>query len=147
MLELLMKMDAVILFYHFTGRFQVNAANWIIAVVPMLLAGGLGLAGGLIFSVLTARYRDLMNLLHLLVRLLMFVCPIFFALSMVPEKYQWIININPLTPLFELFRYAFIGDGLFTTWQLLYSAAVMILLLAGGAILFNKKADALLDVV
>lgn len=143
----LLLLIAVILFYHFTGRFHVNAVNWVIAIVPMLLAGGLGLAGGLIFSVLTARYRDLMNLLHLLVRLLMFVCPIFFSLSIVPEKYQWIISLNPLTPLFELFRFAFIGEGLFTTAQLVYSAAVMILLLAGGAILFNKKADALLDVV
>ncbi|HEX2683266.1 MAG TPA: ABC transporter permease [Ferruginibacter sp.] len=143
----LLLLIAVILFYHFSGRFQVNAAYWVLSIVPMVLAGGLGLACGLIFSVLTARYRDLMNLLHIIVRLLMFVCPIFFSLSLVPVKYQWIININPLTPLFELFRYAFIGQGQFTAMQLLYSAGVTLVLLAGGTILFNKKADALLDVV
>jgi lipopolysaccharide transport system permease protein len=143
----LLLLIAVILFYHFSGRFQVQAGHWIFSILPMVLAAGIGLACGLIFSVLTARYRDLMNLLHILVRLLMFVCPIFFSLSIVPEKYQWILNLNPLTPLFELFRFAFIGQGQFTAGQLLYSAGVTVVLLAGGTILFNKKADALLDVV
>jgi lipopolysaccharide transport system permease protein len=143
----LLLLIAVVLFYQLTGTFHADAGNWVLALLPMILAAALGLACGLIFSVLTARYRDLMNLLHLLVRLLMFICPIFFSLSIVPEKYRWIINLNPLTSLFELFRYAFIGEGTFTTWQLVYSTAVMIILFVGGTILFNKKADALLDVV
>jgi lipopolysaccharide transport system permease protein len=138
---------AVILFYHFTGRYTMHAGTWIISVLPILLAGGLGLGCGLIFSVLTARYRDLMNLLHLLIRLLMFVCPIFFSLSMVPGHVKWLIAINPLTSLFELFRYAWLGTGEFTALHIAYSFAVMLLLLAGGIILFNKKADALLDVI
>jgi lipopolysaccharide transport system permease protein len=137
----------VILFYHFTGRYQVDAGTWIIAVVPLVMAAGIGLGCGLIFSVMTARYRDLQNLLHLMVRLLMFVSPIFFALSFVPEKYQWVISLNPLSPLFELFRYAFLGKGVFTAWQLAYSAGALLVLLLGGAVLFTKKADTLVDVV
>jgi lipopolysaccharide transport system permease protein len=136
----------VILFFHFTGRYELQG-NWLISIVPMLMAAGIGLGCGLIFSVLTARYRDLVNLLHLLVRLLMFVCPIFFSLSQVPEKYQWVINLNPLSPLFEMFRYAFLGVGAFNMWQLVYSAGTMLVLLLGGMLLFNKKADALMDVV
>lgn len=143
----LLLLIAVILFYHFTGRFQMQAGGWIISIVPMMIAAGIGLGCGLIFSVLTARYRDLVNVLHLLVRLLMFVCPIFFTLSLVPEKYQWLISLNPLSPLFELFRYAFLGLGTFTVWQLVYSAAAMLVLLVGGMALFNKKADTLMDVV
>jgi lipopolysaccharide transport system permease protein len=143
----LLLLIGVILFYHFTGRFQMHAGYWIISIAPMLIAAGIGLGCGLIFSVLTARYRDLMNLLHLVIRLLMFVCPIFFSLSLVPEKYQWIINLNPLSPLFELFRYAFLGQGIFTMWQLVYSVCAMLVLLMGGIVLFSKKADTLMDVV
>jgi lipopolysaccharide transport system permease protein len=137
----------VILFYHFTGRYATQAGNWIFAVVPLIMAAGIGLGCGLVFSVMTARYRDLQNLLHLVVRLLMFVCPIFFSLSFVPEKYQWIITLNPLAPLFELFRYAFLGQGTFTGWQLAYSACALLVVLIGGAVLFTKKADTLVDVV
>lgn len=137
----------VILFYHFTGKYQASAGNWIFAVFPLIMAAGIGLGCGLIFSVMTARYRDLQNLLHLAVRLLMFVCPIFFSLSLVPEKYQWIISLNPLSPLFELFRYAFLGQGIFSAWQLAYSVCALAVLLLGGAVLFTKKADTLVDVV
>ena len=139
----------VLLIYHFTGKYPLAAGNWILAIFPLVIAGGLGLGCGLIFSVLTAKYRDLMNLLHLGMRLLMFICPIFFSVSIVPENYAWMLHINPLTPLFELFRYGFLGDngGTFTTMQLVYSMGAMIILLAGGTVLFNKKADSLMDVV
>src|SRR5688572_15151245 len=60
----------VLLFYHFTGRFNISAVNWALAIFPMIVAAGMGLGCGLIFSVWTARYRDLINLLHLGMRLL-----------------------------------------------------------------------------
>lgn len=143
----LLLLIAVILFYHFTGRYPAQPGGWILSLIPLLITGGIALGCGLIFSVLTARYRDLMNLLHLAVRLLMFVCPIFFAVSLVSENLRWIVYLNPLTPLFEMFRYAWVGEGTFTAAQVGVSCAVMIVLLAGGIILFNKKADTLLDVV
>lgn len=143
----LLLLIGVILFYHLTGRYTVHPSTWILSVIPLLITGGIALGCGLVFSVLTARYRDLMNLLHLGVRLLMFVCPIFFAVSLVSANLRWIVYLNPLTPLFELFRYAWLGEGSFTLMQIAVSCAAMIVLLTGGIILFNKKADALLDVV
>ena len=139
----------ILLIYHFTGRFHVQAGTWILGVFSMIVAGGIGLGCGLIFSVLTAKYRDLINLLHLGLRLLMFICPIFFSLSIVPANFAWLLQLNPLTPLFEFFRYAFLGSnaGTFTAMQLLYSAGAMIIVLVGGTMLFNKKADTLVDIV
>ncbi|HYF30610.1 MAG TPA: ABC transporter permease [Chitinophagaceae bacterium] len=139
---------AMLLFYHFTGRYPLSG-NWLAALLPVVMAAMMGLGVGLTFSVLTAKYRDLMNLLHLAMRLLMFVCPIFFSVSAVPENLAWITYINPLAPLFEMFRAAFLGSnaGTFTAMQLLFSAAVTIIVLLGGMALFNKKADTLMDVV
>jgi lipopolysaccharide transport system permease protein len=137
----------VLLFYYFSGRIALHADTWMLAIIPLLIAGAIAMGCGLIFSVLIARYKDLMNLLHVLVRLLMFVCPIFFSVALVPERFRWIINLNPLTPLFELFRYALLGEGTFSASQVLYSAVVGVVLLTGGMLLFNKKADSVLDVV
>ena len=78
----------------------------------------------------------------------MFVCPIFFSQAMVPAKIKWIVQLNPLSSLFELFRYAFLGKGYFSfeqifvfigcngtdTWQL-------------SILMFNKTADKLMDVI
>ncbi len=137
----------VIFVYAAKGKVDLHMETWIFAVPAMLIAAIIGLGLGLLFSVLTARYRDLLNLLHLLVRLLMFLCPIFFSLAMVPEKWKPLVIANPLTPAFELFRYAFLGSGTFSWLQLMYSFMVAIILLGGSVLIFNKKGDLLMDVV
>ncbi|HEY0677833.1 MAG TPA: ABC transporter permease [Chitinophagaceae bacterium] len=143
----LLLLIGVILFYYFSGKLVIKPETWILAVIPLLLTGFIALGCGLIFAVFIAKYRDLMNLLQLLVRLLLFVSPVFFAVSLVPERLRWIINLNPLSPLFELFRYALVGEGTFSIPGILYSSCAAIVLLLGGIVLFNKKADTLVDVV
>lgn len=108
---------------------------------------GLGMGLGLVFSILTAKYRDLVNVIHLIVRLLMFATPVIYPLSIVhPEMRSW-VNLNPLCSVVELFRYGFLGEGTFTEWQLVYSFSVMVLLIVGGALLFNKFGNKLQDVI
>jgi lipopolysaccharide transport system permease protein len=101
----------------------------------------------LFFSILTAKYRDFLGLLQIILRLLMFVCPIFYPMSIVPQKLRWVMDINPLSVQFELFRFAMLGKGQFTTGQIVYSSIGMLVLLGGGLLLFNKTADRLIDVV
>jgi lipopolysaccharide transport system permease protein len=65
----------------------------------------------------------------------------------VTSNFQWLAYINPLTPLFEIFRYALFGIGKFTSLQVLYSFLFMVMVLFYGILLFNKKGDQLLDVL
>lgn len=113
----------------------------------LLLTGCIGLSLGLIFSVLTAKYRDLVNLVHLGVRLLMFLTPVIYPLAIIPENVRWLVVLNPLTPLFEVFRYGLLGDGTFTVLQLLYSTVFALVLLLVAFMAFNKQGDKLIDVV
>lgn len=136
----------VILYYHFTGRFSIDG-NWLASIPVIILTAGIAFGAGLIFSVLTAMYRDLMNLQQLLVRLLMFLCPIFYALAMVPEDKKWLVSLNPLSSVFEVFRYAFIGKGSISFHELLYSGIWMLVLVIVGVLLFNKRGDKLMDVI
>jgi lipopolysaccharide transport system permease protein len=108
---------------------------------------GLGMGVGLIFSLLTAKYRDLVNLLHLGIRLLMFATPVIYPLSLIDTNMQQWVQINPLTPVFEYFRFAFLGNGTFTFWQLGYSFITMIVLVVFGSMLFNKYGSKLQDVL
>jgi lipopolysaccharide transport system permease protein len=116
-------------------------------VVPVIIVtSGIGFGAGLIFSVLTVKYKDLTNLLQLFIRLLMFVCPIFYSLSMVPDKHKWLVNLNPLSSQFEMFRYSFLGKGYVSGSQFIYSSVFMILLVVAGILIFNKLTDKLMDV-
>lgn len=116
-------------------------------IISTLLVAGIGVGCGLVFSVLTAKYRDLVNMIHLLVRLMMFATPVIYPLSMVNGEFrQWLI-LNPLCSVFELFRYGFLGAGTFNATHLLYSLACMLILLLLGSMLFNKFGNKLQDVL
>lgn len=137
----------VYLYFFMTGQVSFELGRAFLIFPIILITTGIGFGGGLIFSVLTAKYRDLMSLLQLLIRLLMFICPIFYTLSMVPKKMQWFVNINPLSSLFEYFRFAFLGMGSIDIGQLLYSTICMVVILCFGVMLFNKMSDKLIDVL
>jgi lipopolysaccharide transport system permease protein len=68
-------------------------------------------------------------------------------MSIVPEKIRWIMQINPLSAQFELFRFFLLGKGQFTADQVLYSVVFTVVLLVGGLLWFNKTADRLIDVI
>jgi len=142
----LLLLSVVLAWYYFTGRYQPDG-NWLLSVPVIIMTAGTAFGAGLIFSVISARYRDLMNLQQLLVRLLMFLCPIFYSLAMVPGDKKWLVSLNPLSSFFEVFRYAFIGKGTASMNELVYSAVWMVALVAVGILLFNKRGDQLMDVI
>ena len=113
----------------------------------IIIVSGIGFGTGLIFSILSAKYKDLLSLMQLLIRLLMFVCPIFYSLSMVSEKLKFFVYLNPLSSQFEIFRFAFLGKGTVETLPFVYSFIFMLGLVSAGVLLFNKMGDKLMDVV
>ncbi|WP_224996727.1 ABC transporter permease [Cesiribacter sp. SM1] len=121
---------------------------WILFVpLAIILIGCIGLSLGLIFSVLTAKYRDLANLVHLGIRMMMFLTPVIYPLAIIPENVRWLVLWNPLTSLFEVFRYAMLGSGTVDLLGLAYSVVVSLVLLLVSFMIFNKQGDKLIDVV
>jgi lipopolysaccharide transport system permease protein len=137
----------VFIFYALFRHFHFALSFWLFLLpVAILLTALFALALGLIFCILTARYRDLSNIVHLGIRLFMFVTPVIYPVSLVPSGIRWFVNANPLSPLFEVFRYALLGQGSFTTAQLIYSTLFIIILFFVALIWFNKQAVRLIDV-
>lgn len=130
------------------SRILQEPARWISCLLfSIVVVAGLGLGLGLVFSILTAKYRDLVNVIHLIVRLLMFATPVIYPLSIVNPEMRDLVSLNPLCPVVELFRFGFLGEGTFTTFQLLYSVACAGLLILTGSLLFNKFGNKLQDVI
>jgi lipopolysaccharide transport system permease protein len=135
------------IYYYLTGQITVNIVTLLLAVPAVIITAGIGIGSGLMFSILTAKYRDFLGLLQILLRLMMFVCPIFYPMSIVPQKLKWVMNLNPLSSQFELFRFGLLGRGDFTAGHILYSFVFMVILFGGGMLLFNKMGDKLIDIV
>lgn len=113
----------------------------------ILMLGGLGLGFGIIISSLTTKYRDLAFLVTFGVQLAMYATPVVYPLSTVPEKYRFWLELNPMTGVIEAFRTLYLGAGSFS-WPLLgYSAAVTIIVLLIGIVIFNRVEKTFMDTV
>lgn len=122
--------------------------RWIPALIfSVSVTALLGLGTGLIFSILTAKYRDLVNVIHLISRIMMFASPIIYPISMVNESLRKWIYLNPLASLIECFRFGFLGAGTFDALHLFYSLLCAVFLVGIGSMLFNKFSNTLQDVI
>ena len=143
----------LILFIGFMGYFLINNPKsieiqfqllWLLPVF-IIIMGLQGLGFGLLFSSLTAKYRDIRFLIGFGVRLLMYASPVIFPLSMVPEKYKWIILANPMSAVIESFRYIFLGVGQISSNAILYSISFTGTLLVLGLLIFNQTEKDFID--
>ena len=128
---------------------SVVHVNNIALLFPFLLLfmAGYGLSFGIIISSLTTKYRDLKFLIGFGVQLLMYASPVVYPLSTVPEKYQWILLLNPMTSIIETFKYGFLGAGIYNPLWLLYNFLGMIFFLVIGVLVFNKVEKSFMDTV
>lgn len=138
---------AAVLYYTLVeGSIQPNI--WILATpYLLLLMASFSLGLGMIFSSMTTKYKDLVFLMTFGIQLFMYASPVVYSLSSIPEKYQWIVLANPLTPIFECFRYGFLGSGSFEPSSLLISSGITFLTLALGILIFNKVEKSFMDTV
>ena len=141
------------LFLGFLAFFWMKGApihpNISILLTPILLLmmAALGLGTGIIVSALTTKYRDLQVLVTFGVQLAMYATPVIYPLSMFPNSARWIIVVNPMAPIIEAFRYAFLGQGLFSWGYLGISAAIIAAILFIGIVLFNHVERTFMDTV
>jgi lipopolysaccharide transport system permease protein len=119
----------------------------LLAPVLLLIMAGLGLGFGIIISSLTTKYRDLRFLVQFGVQLLMYATPVIYPVSSIPERFQPLIQANPMTPVVETFRFAFLGAGSVTAAGLFYSLGFMLVVLIIGLLIFNHVESTFMDTV
>lgn len=139
---------AVFIYYAFHG--YVFHFTWALLLVPVLIImvafTGMGL--GIIFSSLTTKYRDFSVLLGFGMQLFMYATPIAYPLSYLQHtSYKWLLDINPLTSIVEMYRYALFGEGVFTAASVAYSCSFMLVVLILGILFFNKVERTFIDTV
>ena len=128
--------------------------NWLVLLTPLLLLqlAMLSLGCGVIISAATTKYRDLRMLVSFGVQLWMYASPVaydMFSMSAFAPggKYYSLYMLNPVTPIVNLFRYAYLGLGQ-VDWQSYgISWAVTCCLLFAGIVLFSRVEKTFMDTV
>lgn len=125
--------------------------GWSILWLPLLLVhiAILALGCGLFLSAITAKYRDLQNILGFIINSLMLLTPVMWPLSTLrakfPQHYESFMILNPMISIVEAFRLALIGVGSFSPGYYAISAISSTLLLFAGLALFQRAARSFVD--
>lgn len=146
LIQLLLFVVVYIYFAIAGAPVSLNATALLFPFLVFLLAFH-GLSWGLIVSSLTSKYRDLTYLVSFGMQLFMYATPIIYPLSAAGDKYRWALELNPLTPIFEAFKYGVLGSGSLSWGGLLYSTVFMLVTLFFSIIIFNRVERNFMDTV
>lgn len=139
---------------YFIYNKKAPLPNWEIIFTPILLLmmALLSLGFGMIISSMTTKYRDLSFLVGFGIQLYMYLTPVVYPTSLVvkklkPHGYENLVYLNPLTSIFEFFKYAYLGSGEFTAFGLIYSSIFSVVIFLFGLVVFNKTERNFIDTV
>lgn len=117
----------------------------------LLLAMATALGFGLWLAALNVRYRDVNYLVPFLVQIWMYLTPVIYPATIIPERYRWLLALNPMTGVVEGFRWALLGGyltdahaprGLFAM-----SVGISLAVLISGAYFFKATERSFADVI
>lgn len=135
-----------LIWYWIAGAVQPNLY---VLMLPLLVVhmAMLSLGTGVIISALTTKYRDLKMLVGFGVQLWMYATPVAYDIGIIPERLMGLYMLNPMTPIINAFRYAFLGIGSFEIGYYLLSWAVTLVILFVGVVLFSRVEKTFMDTV
>ena len=124
--------------------------DWRVAFLPLfvLLAFAAAMGFGLLFGSLTVKYRDFRFVLPFLVQLGLYVSPVGFSSSVVPEQWRLLYALNPMASVIDGFRWSLLGGQVpLHAPGLAVSVAVVAVALLGGVVHFRRSERGFVDVI
>lgn len=124
--------------------------DWRILLLPLftLIAFAAALGGGLWFAALNVKYRDFRLIVPFVVQFGLYVSPVGFSSSLVPEQWRLLYSLNPMVGVIDGFRWAILGEEAALYWPGFVLALVMVVtLLATGMWHFRKTERTFADFI
>lgn len=143
----------IVLFALILAYFVLNGEslrlNISVVLLPLLVLqmAAFGLGCGIIISSLTTKYRDLAQLVGFGMQLWMYLTPVVYPASLIPEKWRFAMALNPMFSVTEAFRYMFFGTGTVDFETILISWVFTLTVLCLGIMLFSRVEKNFMDVV
>jgi lipopolysaccharide transport system permease protein len=124
--------------------------SWVgLALVPVLILmtifSAIGI--GLLFGSANVKYRDVRYILPFFMQLLIFITPVIYPITIISEKYRWILGLNPMSGVISAARSGLLGLGQIDWVLLLISAASMTVYCVLGYFYFKKTEQYFADVI
>ncbi|KMQ66263.1 ABC transporter permease [Chryseobacterium angstadtii] len=138
----------VVVWAYYLAIGEIHPNIWVLATpFLILLMVVFALGAGMIFSSLTTKYKDLGMLLGFGISLYMYATPVIYPASALIGPFKKLSYYNPLTGIFECFKYGWLGVGDFSPLMLGISTIIIFVMFAIGLVIFNKVEKTFMDTV
>lgn len=123
--------------------------TWKIVTLPgfIFLAMLMALGISLFTSALHAKYRDVGHALPFIMQIWMYLTPIVYPASLVPEEWRWLYGLNPMAGVVEGFRWAVLGRTSPDPMVIIESVVVIGVVIGAGLIYFRKMERQFADII
>lgn len=122
--------------------------TWSVLILPLfiVLATLLALGVGMFMSALNVRYRDVRYALPFLMQIWLFASPVIYPSSLMPERWKWVLLLNPMTGIIEGFRAALFAKN-FDWTAILVSTVLALAIVMISAFIFRRVEETFADIV
>ena len=124
--------------------------DWRILTLPLfvLIAFAAAMGAGLWVSSLNVKYRDFRYIIPFIVQFGLYISPVGFSSSIVPEKWRLLYSVNPMVGVIDGFRWAILGGSSQIYWPgFLLSMALVIAVFVTGLMFFRRTEKTFADVI
>ncbi len=138
-----------LIFIYFIFSGSEMQPTWNILLVPLLLVqcSLLGLGAGILMSSFTIKYRDLNFIYKFIISFWMYISPVVYPLSVIPDKWRYLISFNPMVGIIETARLFIFGYGSLEIVYIMNGIITTLLLLFLGLIIFNRVEKIFVDTI
>lgn len=133
----------LMIFYHFTPNILGLVLIPFLLLISLCSAWGLGV----FLASINVKYRDVRYALPFFIQIMLFLTPVIYPVSMIPQKYQWIIYLNPMSGVIQTARTSLFGSGPIDWSILMMSFGISLLLVYAGIYYFRKTERFFADIL
>jgi len=132
----------MMIYYQFLPGFGILLFPFLVGLTFLCSVGV-----GLWLSALNVQYRDIRYVIPFLIQLWMFVSPVIYPVSMVPQRFQWLLAMNPMGGVIQAHRASLLGHQPIDWFLLGISTAIIIIIFLSGLYYFRRMEKTFADVI
>ena len=131
--------------FGFLGHLPYHALGWLFPLVVLTIALATGI--GIFFGVLNVFIRDIGQVMNIVLQFWFWLTPIVYMSSIIPQKYHWLLMLNPMTGVTMGYQNILLYDKVPNFTILIYPTMVTLLFLTLALVIFKKANEEMADVL
>lgn len=138
----LVVLAALMVYYRVSGTWTL-----FLLPIPIILVILLALSIGMFLAALNVRYRDIRHAVPFMIQIWMFTSPVIYPMTLLPERWRWLLALNPITGIIEGFRAVLFGRPPIQ-WNFVgLSAGVILIVFVYSMFAFRRMEKSFADVI